>query len=214
MTELSPTQRLANHVRTVLGNGPFPLPGGWTHMGAVICDVSFQARRKYESTIRPRLLRLQSAWPDAVTVRGFQSRIAREDLAVAMDFNSPHRVATAHGITALLVAKGVDTREDLHAWLAHEDGRAALRAVKGVGPKSVDYIGNLVGRSQVAVDVHLRAFAADAGVSGLAYEQLRGVYESAAAVLGHEPGGLEHAVWRFKSKDVQSAKPMAAPPVA
>lgn len=171
-------------------------------MGAVICDVSFQARRKYESTIRPRILRLQSAWPDAVTVRGFQSRIAREDLAVAMDFNSPHRVATAHGITALLVAKGVDTREDLHAWLAHEDGRAALRAVKGVGPKSVDYIGNLVGRSQIAVDVHLRAFAADAGVSGLAYEQLRGVYESAAAVLGHEPGGLEHAVWRFKSKGV------------
>ncbi|MGW1947589.1 hypothetical protein ACWCRC_25105 [Streptomyces sp. NPDC001940] len=202
MTELSPTQQLANHVRTVLGNGPFPLPGGWTHMGAVICDVSFQARRKYESTIRPRLLRLQSAWPDAVTVLGFQARIAREDLAVAMDFNSPHRVATAHGITALLVAKGVDTRGDLHAWLAHEDNRAALRAVKGVGPKSVDYIGNLVGRSQVAVDVHLRAFAADAGVWGLAYEQLRGVYESAAAVLGHEPGGLEHAVWRFKSKDV------------
>ncbi|MGW5476370.1 hypothetical protein [Streptomyces sp. NPDC004008] len=62
--------------------------------------------------------------------------------------------------------------------------------------------GNLVGRSQVAVDVHLRAFAADAGVTGLQYEELRAVYEEAAAALGHEPGGMEHAVWRFKSRAV------------
>ncbi|MFD7757246.1 hypothetical protein [Streptomyces sp. NPDC059757] len=117
-----------------------------------------------------------------------------------MNFNSSRRVATAHGITNLLAANGVDTRDDLHAWLDHQANRAALRAVKGIGPKTVDYIGNLVGRSQVAVDVHLRAFAADAGVSGLGYEELRGVYEATATVLGHECVGLEHAVWRFKSQ--------------
>jgi hypothetical protein len=58
----------------------------------------------------------------------------------------------------------------------------------------------LLGRSHVAVDVHLRAFAADADVTGLQYEELRAVYEEAAAALGHEPGGMEHAVWRFKSR--------------
>ncbi|MFJ5634902.1 hypothetical protein ACIQF5_19975 [Streptomyces goshikiensis] len=200
MTELDAVQRLVGHVRVTLGGGPFSAPGGWSHMGAVICDASFQARRKYESTVRPRIERLQEAWPDAATVRGFRDRIAAEDLAVAMDFNSPRRVATAHGIADLLAANGVDTREDLHAWLDDRSHRGDLRAVKGVGPKTVDYIGNLVGRSQVAVDVHLRAFAADAGVSGLKYEQLRAAYEAAAAVLGQEPGGLEHAVWRFTSR--------------
>ncbi|MFF3411607.1 hypothetical protein ACFYW8_36635 [Streptomyces sp. NPDC002742] len=132
--------------------------------------------------------------------QGFQARIATEDLADAMNFNAQSRVATAHAITGLLVARAVDTRDDLHAWLDHQDHRAALRTVKGVGPKSVDYIGNLVGRSQVAVDVHLRSFAADAGVANLRYEELRAAYEEAAALLGHEPGGLEHAVWRFKSQ--------------
>ncbi|MFD5469490.1 hypothetical protein [Streptomyces sp. NPDC127105] len=200
MATSSSVQRLAAHVRSVLGDGPFHLPVGWTHMGAVICDASFHARRKYKSIIRPRLLQLQSAWPDAVTVRGFQARLATEDLGVAMNFKSPSRVATAHAITDLLVARGVDTRDDLRAWLDHQDNRAALRAVKGVGPKSVDYIGNLVGRSQVAVDVHLRAFAADAGIAGLRYEELRTIYEETAAILGHEPGALEHAVWRFKSQ--------------
>lgn len=169
-------------------------------MGAVICDASFQARRKYESTIRPRLLQLQAAWPDAVTVRGFQARIATADLAAAMNFKSPGRVATAHAITNLLAAGGVDTRDDLRAWLDHQENRVALRTVKGVGPKTVDYIGNLVGRSQVAVDVHLYRFAEEAGLPGLSYEQLRSLYEEVAATLGHDCAGLEHAVWRFKSQ--------------
>ncbi|MEU1257597.1 hypothetical protein ABZ445_30315 [Streptomyces chartreusis] len=202
MTATNAAQLLAIHARAVLGDGPFQPPRGWTHMGAVICDASFHARRKYRSTVRPRLQRLQEAWPDADTVRGFQARLAGEDLAAVMHFNAPRRVSTAHGITDLLVANGVDTRADLYAWLDHRASRAALRTVKGVGPKTVDYIGILVGRSQVAIDVHLRAFAAEAGVSGLSYEQLRTVYEEAAALLAHEPGGFEHAVWQFKSKAV------------
>lgn len=79
--------------------------------------------------------------------------------------------------------------------------------MKGVGPKTVDYIGNLVGRSQVVVDVHLRAFAADAGVPDLGYRQLQAVYEEAAALLGHAPGGLEHAVWCFKASAARKAAP-------
>ncbi|MFJ8091773.1 hypothetical protein [Streptomyces griseofuscus] len=200
MSTSSPARRLADHVQHLLGSGPFPQPGGWTHMGAVICDVSFQPRCNYERTLRPRLLHLQLSWPDARTVGGFQRRLATEDLAVAMKFNHAQKVATAHAITDLLAAHGVDTREDLHAWLDHQANRAALRTVKGVGSKSIDYIGNLVGRSHVAVDVHLRAFAVDAGVLDLPYDQLRAVYEEAAALLGHDKGGLEHAIWRHRSK--------------
>ncbi|MDX3078530.1 hypothetical protein [Streptomyces sp. MI02-7b] len=199
MTAHSPVQRLAAHVRVALGDGPFLPPRGWTHMGAVICDASFHARRKYRSTIRPRLIRLQAAWPDAATVRGFQARLA-EDLATAMDFNSPRRVATAHAITDLLVTERVDTREELHAWLGRQANRDALRETRGVGPKSVDYLGNLVGRSQVAVDVHLRAFAAQAGVTGPDYGELRAVYEETADLLGHDRAGLEHAVWWYMSQ--------------
>ncbi|WP_339151990.1 hypothetical protein WID27_08595 [Streptomyces sp. F41] len=190
MTGSSPAQGLADHVQHLLGGGPFPQPGGWTHMGAVICDVSFQPRCKYEETLRPRLLHLQSSWPDARTVRGFQRRLVTEDLAVAMKFSHVQKVATAHAITDLLAAHEVDTRDDLYMWFDHQANRAALRTVKGVGEKSIDYIGNLVGRSHVAVDLHLRAFAVDAGVPDLPYDQLRAAYEEAAALLGHDNSTL------------------------
>ncbi len=76
MTPLGPAQRLADHIQRLLGEEPFSAPGGWAHMGAVICDVSFQARCRYESTLRPRLLQLQANWPDRATVQGFQRRLA------------------------------------------------------------------------------------------------------------------------------------------
>ncbi|MDN3029738.1 hypothetical protein [Streptomyces sp. S.PB5] len=50
------------------------------------------------------------------------------------------------------------------------------------------------------MDVHLRSFAADAGLPSLGYEALQAVYEETAAVLGHEASGLEHAVWQAKSE--------------
>ncbi|KUM99384.1 hypothetical protein AQI95_39830 [Streptomyces yokosukanensis] len=88
-------------------------------MGAVICDVSFQPRCKYERNLRPRLLDL---------------------------------------LLSCLMC------------------------------------------SHVALDVHLRAFAVDAGVPDLPYDQLHAVYEEVAVLLGHDKGDLEHAVWRHRSK--------------
>ncbi|MFE1320469.1 hypothetical protein [Kitasatospora phosalacinea] len=191
-----PAALLAAHVVRTLGDGPFPPPAGWTHMGAVICDAAFQPRRNYLRQVRPALLRLVAAWPEATTVSAFRARTATEDLAAAMTFRSPRRVATARGLADLLAAHGVETRADLHAWLDAPAHRAALRRVPGVGPKTVDYLANLVGRSHVAVDTHLRAFAAGAGLPELGYEGLRAAYERAADALGHDRAGLEHAVWR------------------
>lgn len=43
--------------------------------------------------------------PDATTVRGFQRRLATEDLAVAMNYHHTQKVATAHAITAYLLPR-------------------------------------------------------------------------------------------------------------
>ncbi|MFJ8158751.1 hypothetical protein [Streptomyces sp. NPDC094468] len=117
-----------------------------------------------------------------------------EDLAPATNFNSPGRVAPAHAITTLMVARSVDTQDDLHDGIGLRDSRAALRTVKGVGSKTVEYIGHIVGRSHMAVDVNLRAFAVDAGAVGSGREELQAASEESATAFGHGAGGLEQ--WR------------------
>jgi endonuclease III len=203
--------KLANHVRSTLGEGPFIRAGGWHHMGAVICDAVLQQARHYERWVLPRVKELQSAWPDARTVTRFRARAAEGELSAVLRTTNRRKLAAIVAITDLLAASGVETRDALRAWLKEDTSRSALLAVHGVGPKTVDYLGSLVGGSHVAVDVHLRAFARQAGVGATTYHGLRRVYEAAADRLGHDRGGLEHAVWNHMSVNGGAQQPAPDP---
>ncbi|WP_328365695.1 hypothetical protein OG800_35790 [Streptomyces sp. NBC_00445] len=203
MTAKDDVSRLADHVRAVLGDGPFLPAGGWHHMGAVICDAVIQQARHYQRWVRPRVEELQKTWPDADTVTRFRARMAEGDLSGVLRTTHRRKLAAIVAVTDLLAANGVDTRDELRVWMKEDAHRSALLAVHGVGPKTVDYLGSLVGGSHVAVDVHLRAFARVAGVEVTSYLGLRQVYEETADRLGHDRGGLEHAVWSHMSSHLK-----------
>ncbi len=200
MTEAPTVARLIAHVKATLSDGPFPPPSGWQHMGAVICDAVIQAGLSYESTVLPRVIELQKAWPDATTVSRFVARLDDGDLETVLDLHNQRKLVTIADVARTLQADGVETADDLRAWLDLDANRSALLDVKGVGPKTLDYIGSLVGRPGVAVDRHLRAFAAEAGVPSAPYNEIRSMFEVAADQLGHDRSGLEHAVWRHMSR--------------
>ncbi|MFH8973580.1 hypothetical protein [Streptomyces sp. NPDC017890] len=191
--------KLAAHVEAALGNGPFLPAGGWHHMGAVICDAILQQARHYERWGRPRVEELRKSWPDADTVTRFRARVTEGELGAVLRTTHQRKLAAIAAIADLLAASRVETRQDLRFWLKEDAHRSLLLAIHGVGPKTVDYLGALVGGSHVAVDVHLRAFAQQAGVGTTTYQGLRRVYEETADRLGHDRGGLEHAVWKYMS---------------
>ncbi|MFF9456437.1 HhH-GDP family DNA glycosylase [Streptomyces flaveolus] len=203
--------KLAKHVRSTLGEGPFLRAGGWHHMGAVICDAVLQQARHYRRWVRPRVEELQAAWPDARTVTGFRAHAAEGRLGAVLRTTNRRKLAAIVAITDLLAASGVDTRDELRAWLTEDTSRSALLAVHGVGPKTVDYLSSLVGGAHVAVDVHLRSFARQAGVGATTYHELRRIYEETADRLGQDRGGLEHAVWNHMSVNFVTHKPAPSP---
>ncbi|MER6110636.1 hypothetical protein ACWGPD_14560 [Streptomyces hirsutus] len=199
MTIEEDVAKLTAHVQTTLGNGPFLAAGGWHHMGAVICDAVLQQARHYRRWVRPRIEQLQESWPEADTVSRFRARVSGGELSAVLRTTHQRKLAAIAAIADLVAADGVETRDELRVWLKEDPHRSALLAVHGVGPKTVDYLGTLVGGSHVAVDVHLRAFARQAGVETTTYQGLRRVYERTADLLGHDRGGLEHAVWNYMS---------------
>ena len=190
---------LVNHVRATLGDGPFPAPGGWSHMGAVITDSVLQQRWNYQRQVRPRVEGLQKQWPDAATVSGFRDRISKEGLEKVLRLKPQKKLGLIKELTDHLAHAGVESRQDLHQWLDQTAHGASLRTLKGIGPKTVDYLGCLVGRDDIAIDIHLRAFAKQAGVTISDYAALRSLYEQTADALGHQRSGLEHAVWNHQS---------------
>ncbi|MEI7446354.1 MAG: hypothetical protein WCK28_15800 [Burkholderiales bacterium] len=110
------------------------------------------------------------------------------------------KLDTLAAVVDLLARDGVETEEDLAAWLSDPSNAASLRALKGIGPKTFAYIGILLGHDAVAVDRHIRDFVARAGVSTDDCADVALVVERAAALLGVSARALDHAIWREGAK--------------
>ena len=72
-------------------------------------------------------------------------------------------------------------------------------AVRGVGPKTVDYLKTLVGLPAIAVDRHLRTFVSWAGLDLSDYDEISAVLSRAADLLEVHRGSLDHAIWSYVS---------------
>jgi endonuclease III len=106
----------------------------------------------------------------------------------------------------LLVSESIEVEDDLYCWLQTPNHVDLLLSVKGVGPKTADYLKGLVGLPAVAVDRHLRAFVALAGVSATGYEEIRSLICATASVLGHDPSSLDYAIWSYMSQSQARAE--------
>ena len=173
---------------------------GWQHMGAVIIDAALQAGISYRSVVKPRVEDLVRAWPDADTVTGFRARCEREDLGAVIRWRGPRKLATAARLAQALTALGVDTPADLRAALEDpavgDATRARLRQVPGVGPKTVDYLGILVGvRDKAAIDVHVTRFVTGAGVAVTGYADAQALVVAAVRARGWDLAALDAAIW-------------------
>ena len=103
-------------------------------------------------------------------------------------------------------AEGVETEDDLHFWLCEDEGEcganiAKLAAVRGIGPKTIDYFNILCGEQDTAaIDMHLTRFLEQAGVRVASYEQAREVVAGAAAELSVRAAQLDHSIWTYMSE--------------
>ncbi len=131
---------------------------GWDHIGAIIVDATLQRRQNYHATVKPRVVSLVAAWPDAATTSGFRRRLGTGKLSEVISWPSPGRLAQVEDMTCVFESQGIATVLELRDALGDQARRTALRealaAVRHVSPKTLDYIDTLSGIStSAAVDV-------------------------------------------------------------
>lgn len=196
--------RLIAHINA-LGLEPKEEERKWGHMGALITDAALQPRTNYQTTVWPRANKVWREWPDADTLSGFLKRLDAEDLPSFLKWrrSSPKLPKIQHTAMAL-DELGVETVADLATRfrdpVLEAETRKTLRRVKHVGPKTLDYIAILTGsNNHVAVDQHVQAFVADAGVPGLDYDSIGSLVKATADEMGFSPGALDAAIWNHMS---------------
>jgi 3-methyladenine DNA glycosylase/8-oxoguanine DNA glycosylase len=83
----------------------------------------------------------------------------------------------------------------MRGWVAVASAGNELQTIKGIGPKTVDYLACLVGADRIAVDRHVISFTAQAGVDAGGYEDVQTIVSYAADLLGILRRDFDAWIW-------------------
>jgi hypothetical protein len=171
------------------------------HVGAILADAALQAGLNYRTVVKVRIDRIVRDFPEAATLSGTFKAIAFIGVAEFLQWHHHTKASRFVCLAELLRKEGIDDFHELRTWLQNPSCRDKLRAIHGVGPKSVDYLCGLTGLDFIAVDRHIRKFVSDAGVKAADYHFLQMVVSYAADLLGVSRRDFDASIWTYVSNE-------------
>lgn len=171
----------------------------YDHMGALVADSVLQAGLNYKSVVLPRIKAILNLYPDLNQTSSVFELVSLGQTSVFLNWKHPEKVGRFDDLVTFLFDNSVERISDLKEALSDALFVTAMRAVRGVGPKTVDYMGCLVGADSIAVDRHVRTFAKRVGVLEDDYDFLKSVFCCAADLLSLPRREFDAWVWKRES---------------
>lgn len=169
------------------------------HMGALVADAVLQAGLNYNSVVRPRVEAILARFPQCDRTSELVRVVRGGEEADFLNWTHPEKIRRFGSLVTFLDCSSIETVPDFREKLMRPGFTELLREVRGVGPKTIDYMGCLVGLDSVAVDRHVRTFARRVGVVNDDYEFLKSVFCCAADLLSLSRRQFDAWVWRRES---------------
>jgi hypothetical protein len=170
----------------------------YDHMGALIVDAVLQAGIHYESVVKPRVLRIQRDFPEALSTSAFLEVLSKVGSEKLLDFrgDKPMRVLE---VTCLLRYEGIESVSQLADWLGKKDNKDRLSQIKGIKNKTVEYMRILAGADSIAIDRHLMNFLKAAKIDCVTKDEASKVISATATLLGMNMSHYDHSIWTYMS---------------
>jgi endonuclease III len=184
---------------------PESVDGNYDHMGATITDAILQAGISYQTVVEPRVQDLREKHPEARTTSSFRRLLEQQSPETLLRF-SGKKPQLVLEVARFFESQGIQTESDLRTWLQEPSHIDRLKQLKGIGNKTVDYFGILVGIQGVAIDVHLSRFLQEAGLGQCTYNEARQIVSLAADVLDIPRAVLDHSIWLYMSNRRKGGK--------
>lgn len=181
----------------------------YEHAGALLADAVLQAGLSYRSVVMPRVMRILNEFPDADRVSTLICLVKKGNTARLLDWQHETKVERFEHMVVFLHKAKVDTTDDIRAALKSDAFCTDLQSLYGVGPKTIDYMACLVGIESIAVDRHIRTFAARAGVKNDDYDFLKNTFCFAADLLSISRREFDAWVWSREARKHSSQLTLA-----
>ncbi len=168
-------------------------------MGAVLADSVLQAGLNYARVVKPRIASILRTFPHASTVNVLIEVIETEGSPKFLQWEHGEKISRFDSLVAFVADAEIENTFELGEALRDDNFRSNIQRLRGVGPKTVDYMACLVGADCIAVDRHIRGFAEFAGLENGSYEYLRDVFSFAADLLSVSRREFDASIWRYQS---------------
>ena len=170
------------------------------HMGAVLADSILQAGLSYAKIVKPRVASILSTFPQATTTSILIGVLEQEGSPKFLQWKHREKISRFDSLITFMAEAEVDSTYELRGALQDDSFRMDIRRVRGVGPKTVDYMACLVGVDCIAVDRHIRGFAELIGLENDSYNYLRDVFGLAADLLSVSRREFDASIWRYQAE--------------
>ena len=168
-------------------------------MGAVLIDSILQAGLNYKTVVSPRVEYFVTQFPHIMSCTDFLNCLTKYGSEKVLRWTHIEKISRLIKLTKFFISKGIESVSKLSEWIRSSNARKELLGLHGIGNKTVDYIGMLVGLPTIPVDRHLRKFISAAGVELSQYEEYRKVAEFAADLIKMPRVEFDYAVWTYVS---------------
>ena len=201
---LSHARSIADHALAVGYKPQPPRKVPTSHIGAALADAVLQAGVNYRTVVKPRIDRILTFYPECMTLAGTGRIVEQAAVHEFLLWKHHEKVERFVRLHDVLHAHDVEDAADLRAGLMTKSFRLHLLQVKGIGNKTVDYLSCLVGIDTIAVDRHVRGFAAQAGIRLHDYDRLHAAFCYAADLLDSSRREFDAWIWKYVSLDARA----------
>jgi hypothetical protein len=192
-------QTIADFLATIVATETRFERTGYSHMGATLTDTVLQAGLNYRSVVLPRVQYVLKMYPQAVTTSSFWQVLRDVGPGTVLRWSHPEKIERLIRLIDLFRSRMLETELDVATWLCSTAASNELLSVKGVGPKTVDYLKILVGIPSVAVDRHVKTLFRIVGLEYKDYDDFKSVIYHAAEILNVQPQILDGIIWQYVS---------------
>lgn len=169
------------------------------NIAAIMVDTVFQAGLNYRTVVLPRVIAVASAFPRTDSLDELQQAMETPAFTAALAWSHPEKPARLRQLVTFFRTRGVNSFNQLCAWMSASRNRGALLAVRGIGHKTIDYLCRLLGIPAIAVDRHAQKLLRLAGVVAHDYLEARRILEFAADLLLLNRWVFDRIMWQTMS---------------
>ncbi|MCK4653531.1 MAG: hypothetical protein KAU01_03705 [Candidatus Cloacimonetes bacterium] len=199
-------KKLNEYVNTLSDFKIYKIDDDYNHLGATLADAILQANRNFEIHIRPRIKRIQKLYSKAYNLEGLKEVLKNTSINEFLNLRGNVRVKCFLDLINLCSVENIKTESDLHDWLCDSNNLNKLRNIKGIGPKTVDYLKILVGIETTAVDRHLLKFIENAQIKISGYDEAHRIINTTADLLNVNRSDFDHSIWKYMTEKKKNYK--------